>query len=1025
MHARFNLIILAAFVVVCPLLGQDFPVRWFDAAPYAISLPEEQGLMWDDPREIHSVTVGFADPLPANLKLRLEYWGSHWPQQHLPKDREPGNGYAGWMELGNWYNGGWRVADTEQSVSSNSIRFTFRPINAHEYPELTNYSSAGRFTLKIRIAADRRLPRIGRMCALTDSTLAERSVRIVWEHPPAHNFQATAFNGQILTSAATDRHTTRLQVETAVNSDPNTFDRTLVTLRNGIHLFTFKMDDLKDGPLYLPQYGAAILSDTDHRDYGAVAKAVQRAGQKTLYDRIGEMPEQTWTAAWNGMPAKKSRIAFVLGNDGGRQKFRLDADGKITFRLEDKFMKGLPAQDTPRLDLEKPPVQVRFGLPEKPVDRHIEDEPIPTCVTSWESNGVRMVQTAFATTLAGTKADAPPPAPDACAVAMLRFDFTNTTSRAHVAELPITICSDTNYEHLRADNQGLIWNGPQVRGQMIADGLPVVSTNQLDWSVPLGAHETKSVIIKLPYLPLIQSPDIAALAALDFERERKATGDYWRRVLNQSARLITPEPVLNDFYRAVAGHLLINCEIEPGSDRRFARVGSLKYGVYGNESCMMVLDLDRRGYHRVAENCLDTWLHYQGTVGLPGDFDSTNGVLYGATGYEAGGYNQHHGWILWTLAEHYRFTRDDAWLRRAAPGIISGADWIIRETARTADRHDLAQGLLPPGDLEDIGDWWTWLSTSCYTWRGLDGAAWALEQIHDPNAPRIRAAADAYHKNLVDHFLAASARSPVVRLRDGTAVPQIPSYVQRRGRSFGWICETLEGAMHLIITRAIEPKSVQAQWILKDYEDNLFLSDQFGYTLDDFDKYWFGRGGMSMQACLLLDVEVYLYRDDVKQALRAMFNAIALNHFPDVHMNTEHALPEMGDWLGDVYKSSDEANVCGWLREIFVREDGNTLLIGQAVPRNWLKPGAKCGIENTATYFGNTSIIYQGAPASITAKLQGPTRNPPREIRLRFRTPGEKPLATVTVNGHSWKKLGGDWVILPGNIGKAEIIATY
>ena len=440
---------------------------------------------------------------------------------------------------------------------------------------------------------------------------------------------------------------------------------------------------------------------------------------------------------------------------------------------------------------------------------------------------------------------------------------------------------------------------------------------------------------------------------------------------------------------------------------------------------MMVLDLDRRGYHQVAEDCLDTWVHYQGTAGLPGDFDSTNGVLYGAAGYEAGGYNQHHGWILWTLAEHYRFTRDDAWLRRVAPGIIAGADWIIRETARTADRHDLARGLLPPGDLEDIGDWWPWLSTSCYTWRGLDGAAWALEQIHDPNATRIRAAADTYHKNLVDNFLAASARSPVVRLRDGTGVPQIPSYVQRRGRSFGWICETLEGAMHLIITKAIDPKSVQAQWILKDYEDNLFLSDQYGYTLDDFDKYWFGRGGMSMQACLLLDVEAYLYRDDVKQALRAMFNAIALNHFPDVHMNTEHALPEMGDWLGDVYKSSDEANVCGWLRELFVREDGNVLLIGQAIPRDWLKPGQKCGIENTTTYFGNASVIYQGGSDTITARLQGPTRNPPRAIRLRFRTPQEKPFARVTVNGQSWEKLDGDWVILPGNIGSAVVVATY
>ena len=232
------------------------------------------------------------------------------------------------MELGNWYNGGWRVADAAQTISGNSVRFTFRPINAHEYPDLTNYSSTGRFTLKIRIACDQPLPKILRIHALTDSTLENRSVRIVWKYPPASHFRAEAFNGQILSTTATDRRTTTLRVQTAVNSDPNTFDRTLVTLRNGTNLFTFKVDDLKNGALYLPEYGAAILPDNDHRDYTAVAQDVQRAGQKTLYDRIAEMPEQTWTSAWNGMPPKKSRIAFVLGNDGGRQKFRLDADGE-------------------------------------------------------------------------------------------------------------------------------------------------------------------------------------------------------------------------------------------------------------------------------------------------------------------------------------------------------------------------------------------------------------------------------------------------------------------------------------------------------------------------------------------------------------------------------------------------------------------------------------------------------------------------------------------------------------------------
>jgi hypothetical protein len=73
---------------------------------------------------------------------------------------------------------------------------------------------------------------------------------------------------------------------------------------------------------------------------------------------------------------------------------------------------------------------------------------------------------------------------------------------------------------------------------------------------------------------------------------------------------------------------------------------------------MMVVDLERRGYHREAQECLDAWLHYQGTAQLPGDFASQEGVLYGAGGYEAGGYNQHHGWILWMLAGTAA-TRDD------------------------------------------------------------------------------------------------------------------------------------------------------------------------------------------------------------------------------------------------------------------------------------------------------------------------------------------------------------------------------
>jgi len=65
-----------------------------------------------------------------------------------------------------------------------------------------------------------------------------------------------------------------------------------------------------------------------------------------------------------------------------------------------------------------------------------------------------------------------------------------------------------------------------------------------------------------------------------------------------------------------------------------ARVGSFYYGAFSNESIMMISDLDRRGYKAEAERSLELFLHYQGTVPLPGKFSTQKGILYGAGGYE-------------------------------------------------------------------------------------------------------------------------------------------------------------------------------------------------------------------------------------------------------------------------------------------------------------------------------------------------------------------------------------------------------
>ena len=1012
------------FAVVCVCL--TLRAAPFDAAPFGLLLPEGNGVMWEDPREIHRVVVRFTDAAPAPEGVRLEYWGSRWPEQHLPKDREPGGGSVGWTELGNWYTYKWRAADAEAKADGKALTFTPHPVNAKEFPNMKDYPAAFRYTLKLRVVSEAALPKIERIEAFTDSALEPRVVNLAWKSSNPGKASVEVFNGSLQSAENASSSACRLKLLATVNPDPNTFDRTLVTIRRGQDVFTFAVDDLKQGALFVPHAGAAVLPEGDARDYAAVAAAQKTAGGKTLYDRVAEMPEQTWHAAWEGMPAKKSHIYLPLGLDSGRQRFRLDADGTVSFRSNDHYLQGRPGKETPRLALESGPAQFRFQPSLVPTFRTIEEACLPIGHTVWENKGVRILQTAFATQLNGAKADGAVPAADSFAVFLAKFVFTNITGSPQTASLPLSYRSGDTPKPLRLDERGLLWLGDNVRGQVLADTQPAAGAETLNWTWTLAPGESKAVVVKIPYLVLTEQAEQVALAALDFDKEQREVAGYWRRRLDESARLTTPEPMLNEFYRAHAGHLLINCEGDSESaERRFARVGSFSYGAYGNESCMMVVDLDRRGYHKEAQECLDAWLHYQGTVALPGDFSTRKGVLCGAGSLEAGGYNQHHGWILWMLGEHYRFTRDEAWLRRAAPGILAGADWIINETKRTANRQELERGLLPAGSLEDIGDWWPWLSTSCYTWRGLDTAAWALEQINHPEAARVRKEADAYHAHLLANFRKGADRSPVVRLRDGTAVPHIPSMVHRRGRYFGWICETLEGSLHLLITGALDSRSQEADWIIKDYEDNRYISNQYGYLLDDFDKYWFGRGGMSMQACLLLDVEPYLYRDDVKHALRALFNAEAAQYFPDERMNTEHALPALGDWTGDHYKSSDESNVAGWLRYLFVREEGDALLVGQAIPREWLRAGQRCGIERTATYFGPASVVFSGGDNQITAQLDTPRRNPPQEIRLRFREPDGRPLSAVELNGNPWKKFKGEWVYLPADAGQATVVAHY
>jgi len=1039
---------------------------------------KDYGVTWEDPRDIFRVVVAFAEGVsaPKPETLRLQYWQSQWPHRRIPRDQPSGSGGSGWLDIGDWFQGRWLVADATLEVHGNRLTYTFRPVNAKEFRNLKDFAAPYRTTLKLRVVGEAPLPRIASFQAFTDSTLKPLELDIEWggtaESEQVWDGRLEVFNGTIekispLSGAGDVKvaaektwqsrvrgKTTgvRAQILSAETKGYNSFDETVVTVRAETATFSFATSDLvKHNTIFLPDYGVLVRKAGEKATYASALEAWKQARQsskhKDIYSRVFDMPEQTFTRAWNDTPIKDPHY-IPLSFEGGRQHFRLDERGNAACIAN--WISRLRGKDTERCRWDGHEIQHRFGLPgSRPVERYLVDGCLPIIVAAWEHEGVRYRQTAFVIPLMGVPKAGGRIRADDTLVLMVRFDLQRIGSAEGQARLSLSTAHGKGDEKLALDGDLVVAvhnGGRNVRMRVASPDpsgsyalTPTEGGGPIAYRAKLTAQAPIRVLdVAIPYITLSEPDELSPLRSLRFDGAFEDVRSYWTQRVRAGAQIETPEPMINDFYNAHVSHLLINTEREVGdSDRYMAKVGTFHYGVFSNESCMMISDLDRRGFHERAEQALETWLHYQGTVGLPGDFSTAEGQFYGAAGYEHGGYNQHHGWVLWCMGEHYWYTRDAAWIERAAPRLIKACDWITRERKRTIDEaartplRAIERGLLPPGRLEDIGDWRCWLSTNVYSWWGMRNAAATLAEAGHPEGKRLLDDAEAYKKDILVAFTEAMRRSPVVRLRDGSWIPHVPPDVHRRGRSFGWITETLEGAIHMVRCGLLEPHDPIATWIIKDFEDNLYISQQYGYDMkpDEFERYWFSRGGISQQANLLCNPIPYLLRDEPRHFLRAYFNAFAVSYFPDTRMMTEHALPNIGDWRGDHYKASDEANSTYWLRMMFIQERNDELWLGAALPRYWLVDGRTVGIERAGTYFGPMSmrVLSKVSQGRIEMTVEPPRRNPPRFIRARFRHPEGLKMTRAEINGRPSNTFDAEkeWVEVSPTAGPIRIVAHY
>ena len=634
---------------------------------------------------------------------------------------------------------------------------------------------------------------------------------------------------------------------------------------------------------------------------------------------------------------------------------------------------------------------------------------LPVMTTAFEDNGVRYEVEQFAYPLHGPpkerRGDIPMVLLQRATLRELQGSARQLTiSMTHRRQMPVY--TDSTVE---TDRQGdaVLFRERGRRGVLMAiEGvaeLPAWSgtrdyqreQKRIDATVivDLPARGAHQFVVKLPS-PMVPAEHSAVLTAIDFDRARQATLEFWSDYVDRGALFRVPEERINELFRASLWHALrlprrhgaegsdIRIDL-PYSNFAYSQTGTpwpINQAVYVD---YMLYDL--RGYPAIAaEELKAQFRNNQEHDGHVSGY--ANWVVYTPG-------------MLYAVAQNYLLSRDRTTFERLLPESIKAMEWCLGQLRDASERDGPSRGLAV-GPLNDGTGEGVWAFNQAYLFAGLDRFGRALQQYGHPRAAEARDAAMMLRDAIARGFGAASMRSPLVQLRDGTWIPYVPAeaLTPRRLLDQWYPTDVDTGAVHLLRLQALPPNGLLADSLLHDHEDNLFY------------KGW----GMANEPVYNQQATAYLLRDEPEAAIRAFYSYIASAFSHSVLEPVEHRWSH-GQYFGP--PSTDGA----WFelyRNMLVHErDDETLLLAQATPRAWLQDGKKIELDRVPTYHGPLSLVIESRAlvGEIQADVRTPTARRPETLLVRLRHPDRKRIRSVTINGRPWQEFdpAREWVRIP------------
>jgi hypothetical protein len=785
------------------------------------------------------------------------------------------------------------------------------------------------------------------------------------------------------------RDGTRTEME--VEGDTHAYgpEAPVVRVEHGKHPFSFFLRDVRDAwPIYIPAYGVAVTSADDRRTFEQIAADIRSRGLKKETDQIEAAPEATFESeaaatremkvpTWLGV-SRDMRI-FVIGE-------RLD---NIYPMLHGENLK------LPETGGKAAAYQLMMGRGWGPADllRRSLDEGVLPVLKGYQRDGeIDYELTAFAgfedrplsaTHLRGThylvadghgyghmltpeqKAEYERQLPSELnrepeTVLFLRMRAVNLGRTPHYAffRSPVpTSVRDTRFdssEGLTAYASGRVFSAARLNREPL---------RREEVAFVLAPGETVTLDIAMPHTPLSRERAVRLWDA-SFEDRLEACRVFWRQKLKQAASIQVPEERLNRMIRAGLLHLdLINYGIEPSGPLTPA-IGI--YTAIGSESSPIIQFFDSMGLHRTAERALDFFLAKQHANGFMQNF---------------GGYMLETGAVLWTMGEHYRYTRDEAWVRRVSPNVVRAADYLLGWRARN-QRPELrgkGYGMLD-GKTADPEDPFRSFMLNGYAAVGLKRAAEMLRGVDAAQAARFDAEAAALREDIRGALADEFARGPVIPLGDGTWTPTAPPWAGYRGPvmlytdggkwfSHGAMStrDSLLGPLYLVLQEVLSPTETMTTFLLQMHEE---LMTQRNTA---FSQPYYSRHPL-----------VHLMRGEVKPFLKTYFNAVSALADRETFTFYEHF------YGASSHKTHEEAWFLMETRWMLYREVGEELDVLGGVPSEWLKVGRSIGLRNVASYFGHFSFNAQAEGEDrIVLDIEAPQRTP-SAITVRLPHPGGK-----------------------------------